>query len=683
MLDAGVERDDVESDMFSPYQPDRHKMGSDQIESWINEVSLASDSAAENSRGTWEISPSIMSFGMSEDFGDSETARSIKEDNIQSLEHVRRQSHEFPSTTMETTHETSRTTDHESNGAEATPSLSRFSRLEAMWQRRRDRREKIQLSETRMMEQGHHVIRLSQNVDHIEASMDATTIEPAVPQVLCSPQGKATRDELQADIKDHKSQRQSTISLLHDLRNQDIELDGQSTSSTRVNVSTSHGNAPKQLQAYYDTVKEVMCMQKKLSELYTERDEQLTRSDQNWSLDPSNEDFTAIRTGELSCTRKPLDEARADLQIVAAGREESNLDNTGGQFRGWSTAAHLTYTSAKGRENARSTYTTSGDQPDNDYPGHNSVPGAKMRVLGPQKVYSSIGKPRIVRETRLPSTLNGHEISAVPDVGAAANFIALRYVHKHGLIINHAARKLVQTAVGSAVDILGTVTLPFSFKNEEMIHHLTFNVMREAVHDVIIGSPFLKLTKTYTRYKHRLQQMLREVRLPRLRFLGSHQYVRGWVDGAYVDAVPDTGADVPVMSLAFAEQHGFIVDTNAKHRILLQFADGSTATTLGIVRDMNWSFGSSEVQHHIDVYVLEELQTDLILDNNFLYDTNAFVVHERDFWTADSEILGDSWMVSIIKLVDRVLKGSRPTNSGKYFGRACRWHLKTRADIHA
>jgi hypothetical protein len=104
---------------------------------------------------------------------------------------------------------------------------------------------------------------------------------------------------------------------------------------------------------------------------------------------------------------------------------------------------------------------------------------------------------------------------------------------------------------------------------------------------------------------------------------------------------------------------------------------------MGMVRDMNWSFGTSEVQHHIDVYVLEELQTDLILDNNFLYDTNAFVVHERDFWTADSEILGDSWMVSIIKLVDRVLKGSRPTNSGKYFGRACRWHLKTRADIHA
>jgi hypothetical protein len=319
-------------------------------------------------------------------------------------------------------------------------------------------------------------------------------------------------------------------------------------------------------------------------------------------------------------------------------------------------------------EKAKSAYTISSGQPGNSHPGHDSIPDANIRVPGPQQVHSSSGKPHIVLDTRLPSTLNGHEISAVPDVGAAANFIALRYVLSHDLAINSAALKLVQTAVGSAVDILGTVSLPFSFKDETKVHHLTFNVMREAVHDVVIGSPFLNLTKTYTQFKHRLQQMLRKVHLPRLRFLGSHQYVRGWVNGAYVDAVPDTGADVPVMSLAFAEQHGFIVDTNAKHRILLQFADGSTATTLGMVRDMNWSFGSSEVQHHIDVYVLEELQTDLILDNTFLHDTNAFVAHERDFWTADSEMLGDSWMISIIKLVDRVLKGSRPTNSGKDFG---------------
>lgn len=297
----------------------------------------------------------------------------------------------------------------------------------------------------------------------------------------------------------------------------------------------------------------------------------------------------------------------------------------------------------------------------------NKILQNKLPLASPE-----FAKSRVLRETRLLASLNGHEVSAFPDVGAAANFIALRYVRSHGLTINSAARTLVKTAIGSAVDILGTITLPFVFRGEKKVHQVQFNVMREAVHDVIIGSPFLKLTKTFTRYKHRLQQMLREVRLPRLRFLESHQYVRGRVNGSCVDAVPDTGADVPVMSLSFAKEHGFEVITDPEHRILLQFADGSTATTIGMVRNMNWSFGSSGAQHHIDAYVLEELQTGLILDNTFLYDTNAFVAHERDFWTTNGGMFGDGWMISIIKLVDRVLKGSKLTNSGKYSGLACK-----------
>lgn len=297
----------------------------------------------------------------------------------------------------------------------------------------------------------------------------------------------------------------------------------------------------------------------------------------------------------------------------------------------------------------------------------NKILQNKLPLASPE-----FAKSRVLRETRLLASLNGHEVSAFPDVGAAANFIALRYVRSHGLTINSAARTLVKTAIGSAVDILGTITLPFVFKGEKKVYQVQFNVMREAVHDVIIGSPFLKLTKTFTRYKHRLQQMLREVWLPRLRFLGSHQYVRGRMNGSCVDAVPDTGADVPVMSLSFAKEHGFEVITDPEHRILLQFADGSTATTIGMVRNMNWSFGSSGAQHHIDAYVLEELQTGLILDNTFLYDTNAFVAHERDFWTTNGGMFGDGWMISIIKLVDRVLKGSKLTNSGKYSGLACK-----------
>jgi hypothetical protein len=270
----------------------------------------------------------------------------------------------------------------------------------------------------------------------------------------------------------------------------------------------------------------------------------------------------------------------------------------------------------------------------------------------------STKKTHTVCEPSLPATLGGREISAFPDIGAPANFIALRYVRDRAFPINFAARKSVKTSVGSTINIIGTVQLPFSFEGEKKIHRLEFNVIHKAVRDVIVGSPFLSLTQTFTRHVHRLRQTLREISVPRVCYLGSHQYVSGEVNGVYVDAVPDTGADVSVMSSSCAAEHGFFVDTSPEHQILMEFADGSTTTSIGVV-NIDWRFKGSEILHRIHAYVLEELQTDLILDNTFLHDSDAFIAHEEDFWIADSDDHGDNWMINIIKLVDSVLKHSR------------------------
>lgn len=266
---------------------------------------------------------------------------------------------------------------------------------------------------------------------------------------------------------------------------------------------------------------------------------------------------------------------------------------------------------------------------------------------------------RAIHEPSLSARLKGNDVVAFPDTGAAANFISLQYVRARGLAINLNARRRVKTAAGSIVSILGTVTLPFSFAGEPESHRLEFNVLRDAVHDVVLGSPFLKLTETMTRHVHRIKQKLREACSPRLCFLGSQQYVGGWANGTYVDAMPDTGAHVSVMSASFAREHGFAVNTAEIHQKDLEFADGSMATTMGIVEAVDWSFKTSQDSHWLEVYVLEGLQTDLILDNTFLIDTDAFVMHEDDFWVDDDNSSDDLWSISIIKLVDKALKGSR------------------------
>jgi hypothetical protein len=305
--------------------------------------------------------------------------------------------------------------------------------------------------------------------------------------------------------------------------------------------------------------------------------------------------------------------------------------------------------------------------------------GATKRSAAVGDAKPLINEARTVCEPSLPARLGGREISAFPDIGAPANFISLRYVRDRGLVVRSTARKSAKTSVGSIIDIVGTVKLPFSFKGETRSHRLEFNVIRGAIHDVIVGSPFLSLTKTFTKRIDRVEQIIRKVHLPRICYIGSHQYVRGQVNGTYVEAVPDTGADVSVMSLSFAEEHGFFVDTSPEHQIPMEFADGSTATTIGVV-DLAWKFESSEISYRISAYVLQELQTDFILDNTFLYHTDAFVVHEEDFWIDDSDGNEDDWMISIIKLVDSVLKHSRWKKSCKSFEQA-RSICATLADI--
>lgn len=119
------------------------------------------------------------------------------------------------------------------------------------------------------------------------------------------------------------------------------------------------------------------------------------------------------------------------------------------------------------------------------------------------------------------------------------------------------------------------------------------------------------------------------------------------------------------MSAAFAAQHGFKINTDKEHRVLLEFADGSKANAAGVVEDMEWRYGNSDTAHRFDVYVLPELSVDLLLGYDLLDEANAFVTHESEFWSSDdvekqvahvSDEEGIAWMFWIIKLVRKAVR---------------------------
>jgi hypothetical protein len=283
--------------------------------------------------------------------------------------------------------------------------------------------------------------------------------------------------------------------------------------------------------------------------------------------------------------------------------------------------------------------------------------------------------PDIFKEPTIKGRLQDVDVTVFPDTGAAANFISLSYAQSRGLAVDENFKSSVKVGSGGEVPIVGTTSLQFSFTGEPETHSLTFHVLRQSIHDIILGSAFLHASQTFTRFAHRVETKIRKAvssGIRRISFLGSQQYVNGLANGVRVDAVPDTGADVCVMSARFASANGFEIDDAEQHRISLQFADGSKARARGVVRDVAWRFGVDDQTHPTDIYVLSTLPVDLVLGYGFLCQTKAFLQHGDDFRHVEDHEQEDTWRLCVIRVLKRAMKAAGMNYSCEYrFGVRC------------
>lgn len=258
-------------------------------------------------------------------------------------------------------------------------------------------------------------------------------------------------------------------------------------------------------------------------------------------------------------------------------------------------------------------------------------------------------------------------VTAFPDTGAAANFISLRFAERHSCVIDQTRERFVGLGDSSTARTLGTAKLPFSFAGESKKHDLVFNVLRESLHDVILGGSFLRTTKTLTHFRHRIERRVRAAYSHDIRkicLLGSQLLVNGLANGAFTAAIPDTGADVSLMSASFARAQGFTVNTEEEHRLSFRLANGSTARALGAVEGVAWRYGIDNKAHMTDVYVLPKLPVDVVLGFEFLCQTDAFFAYEDVFWDLEHRGQEEVLMLNIIQML----------SAGKFprFGRSSR-----------
>ena len=172
-----------------------------------------------------------------------------------------------------------------------------------------------------------------------------------------------------------------------------------------------------------------------------------------------------------------------------------------------------------------------------------------------QRIYGSIGPARKLQHKRgLASLVNGSRLSALADTGAGHNIMSALYVHERGFVIDTHAKSWFRLGNGRMVQSLGTVQVDYAFAGEVSHHNLNLicHVLKDSLYDLILGQPFLWVTETMTKFRHRFTECLFSVgRFFHFGFFGNGQErLRGTLADLYrTNAVPDTGAERNVIDL--------------------------------------------------------------------------------------------------------------------------------------
>ncbi|USP75575.1 hypothetical protein yc1106_02849 [Curvularia clavata] len=189
----------------------------------------------------------------------------------------------------------------------------------------------------------------------------------------------------------------------------------------------------------------------------------------------------------------------------------------------------------------------------------------------------------------LPITFEGDPgpatVMAVPDSGSSYNVMSL----KLALLLGHRLEwKKSETIEVRFLDDVPTVctaivqancrfakTFAFDWKMR-----CTFLVLPSLVEDLIMSASFLEKTATFTKFRNPLVQIsLRTPQLLRVCAMGAiHGRLTCCIDGESVLALPDSGSDIDIISLAYATKRGLKWHDTLEE---VMFADGRIKTPRG------------------------------------------------------------------------------------------------------
>ena len=235
--------------------------------------------------------------------------------------------------------------------------------------------------------------------------------------------------------------------------------------------------------------------------------------------------------------------------------------------------------------------------------------------------------------------LHGAYVQAIPDTGAQSNIISKHLAEALGLELfkyESESDNSFRLPTGKMIHAIGFVKASWQFLWEPLLlREQVLAVLPECVFDVLIGSPFLRLTKSMSTNKHRISRMPRAngLRVRCVNLVGCpSQRMMGMLGSEPVAALPDYGSEPNLISHEYAKSRGWVYDSSVEYKNLIMFADGSTDETAGEITLPwtfgNWTRGSTQT---VRFSVLHGCVFDVILGQDFLDDTDAFARYPESF----------------------------------------------------
>lgn len=234
------------------------------------------------------------------------------------------------------------------------------------------------------------------------------------------------------------------------------------------------------------------------------------------------------------------------------------------------------------------------------------------------------------------------------------------------------------TAGRAKLTSLGKVELTGQFMDKEAtVFCCTVYVVKHLAVPLIFGESFLEQHEIHTKKSHLLRfQESAHLPTPTCMLLSTpRQFLTCMIQSEPVLATADTGSNVDLMSLRYAQRRGFKIARFRSHADRVMMADGSLVKIYGTVT-VTFTVGCGNLMNRClgwkrkrIFYLLKHLSSDVLLGDATLHQMKVFRQHRQSFVTKDSfRTCKDLQLITLLgRLEQRIMerRRKRASNSGR------------------